>query len=85
MIGFVDEEGPRAWGFTRGAARVVGVDLTGAVVDGWLRRTELAALVQACQKCAASEPCTDFLAHTVSSETLPGYCPNKAAIEALRP
>ena len=84
MIGFVDE-GPRAWGFTRGAARVVGVNLTGAVLDGWLDRAELAAMVKACHDCSASEPCTDFLARTVSSEALPGYCPNKAAIESLRP
>lgn len=84
MIGFVNED-PRAWGYTRGAARVVGVNLTGAVVDGWLTRTELAALVQACHDCASAVPCTDFLARTVAAETLPGYCPNKTAIESLRP
>lgn len=83
MIGFVDED-PRAWGFTRGAARVVGVNLTGAVVDGWLSRTELAGLVQVCHACSASGPCTDFLAQTVAADALPGYCPNKVAIEALR-
>jgi hypothetical protein len=84
MIGFVTED-PRAWGYTRGAARVVGVNLTGAVVDGWLTRTELAALVQACHRCVASDPCTDFLARTVTADSLPAYCPNKAALEALRP
>jgi hypothetical protein len=84
MLGYVDAD-PRAWGYTRGAARVVGVNLTGAVVDGWLSRAELSALVQACHGCKSSSPCTDFLARTVRAETLPGYCPNKAAIESLRP
>lgn len=84
MIGYVNED-PRAWGYTRGAARVVGVNLTGAVLEGWLARAELAALVQVCQGCDSLQPCTDFLAHTVRAETLPGYCPNKAAIESLRP
>jgi tellurite resistance protein len=83
MIGYVEAQ--QAWCYTRGAARVVGVNLTEAVVDGWLSRGELAALVQVCRDCAAVARCTDFLAQTVAADLLPGYCPNKVAIEALRP
>jgi len=45
MIGYV--EAPKAWGLTRGMGRVLGVNLTDAVVDGWLTRGELAELVEA--------------------------------------
>jgi hypothetical protein len=83
MIGYTDA--PRAWGFTCGAARVVGVDLTGAVVDGWLSRRELGAMVETCTSCGQEVPCTDWLAHTAKAEQLPVYCPNKAVIEALKP
>lgn len=84
MIGYGGAD-PRAWGFTRGAARVLGVNLTGAVLDGWLRRAELTALLQVCQGCVSAIPCADFLARTVTADALPRYCPNKAALESLRP
>ena len=51
MMGYVDA--PRAWGYTRGMARVLGVNLTSAVVEGWLSREELADLVVvSCPLCA---------------------------------
>lgn len=83
MIGY--PEAPRAWGFTRGMARTLGVSLTDAVVDGWLSRTELGNLVEACRVCGKTTQCTDFLAHTVEVEALPSFCPNGPALAALRP
>ncbi len=83
MIGY--PEAPRAWGFTRGMARTVGVSLTNAVVDGWLSRNELGNLVEACRICGATGQCTDWLARTVQAEALPTFCPNANALSALRP
>jgi hypothetical protein len=81
MLGYV--EAPKAWGLTRGMARVVGVRLADAVVDGWLTRAELAALVERCADCGRAGACTRWLATVVTAEGLPDYCPNKAGIEAL--
>lgn len=81
MMGYV--EAPKAWGLTRGMARVVGVNLTDAVVDGWLTRSELAVLVDRCQACGKAVDCTGWLAHHVRAEDLPGYCANKSGLEAL--
>ena len=83
MIGYV--EAPRAWGLTRGMARVLGLNLTRAVLDGWVTREELADLVDRCQACGCSGDCTAWLARMVSSEALPDYCPNKRSLEALSP
>ncbi len=83
MIGYV--EAPRAWGFTRGMARVVGLDLIGAVTEGWLTRPELAGLVETCEACDQSAPRTDWLARTLRSESLPVFCPNARALQALQP
>ena len=81
MMGYV--EAPKAWGLTRGMARAVGVNLTDAVVEGWLSRGELAELVDRCQCCDRSGDCTQWLARHVTAEALPAFCPNKAGIEAL--
>lgn len=83
MIGYV--EAPKAWGLTRGMARVLGLNLTRAVLDGWLTRDDLAELVDRCQTCDRSCDCTAWLAHKVSSEALPNYCANKPLLEALSP
>jgi hypothetical protein len=83
MIGYT--EAPRAWGMTRGMARVLGVNLTDAVVEGWLTRRELAGLVDHCQRCDHVAECSDFLAHSVTAPSLPDFCDNKAGIEALAP
>lgn len=82
MLGYV--EAPKAWGLTRGMARVLGVNLTGAVVEGWLARSELAELVDRCQACRRAADCTAWLGRTAEAEVLPGFCPNKAALESLR-
>ena len=83
MIGYPQD--PRAWGFTRGMARTLGVSLPGAVVDGWLSRTELGGLVERCQTCDHTPACTDWLARTVQAAALPGFCPNAPALTALKP
>lgn len=81
MIGYV--EAPKAWGLTRGMARVLGVNLTDAVMDGWMGRAELAALVERCQACGRDAECMDWLAHTARAGALPAFCANKRALEAL--
>ncbi|MFT4151023.1 MAG: DUF6455 family protein [Paracoccaceae bacterium] len=82
MIGYVGA--PRAWGLTRGMARVLGVDLTDAVVEGWLSRPELGAMVDRCGACPHEARCLDWLSRHVSAPALPGYCRNRQALEALR-
>lgn len=83
MIGYV--EAPRAWSFTRGMARVVGLDLISAVTEGWLTRPELVDLVETCLACDQSAPCTDWLARTLQADELPVFCPNARALQALQP
>ena len=81
MIGYV--EAPRAWSLTRGMARVAGVNLPDAVIEGWLSRAELADMVDRCQACTAIDACTGWLSHCARSTTLPAFCRNKTEIEAL--
>ncbi|GAB1480264.1 DUF6455 family protein [Paracoccaceae bacterium] len=83
MIGYV--EAPMAWGHTHGMARTLGVDLAGAVVDGWLQRGELAALVATCQSCGATPCCSDWLAQAPAAGGVPDFCPNGDALSALAP
>lgn len=82
MNGYV--EAPRAYWLTNGMARLAGVNLPAAVVEGWLSRNELATLVNRCQCCGQSPDCTGWLA-TARSAPLPDYCRNKGEIEALSP
>lgn len=81
MMGYADA--PRAFWTTLGMARVAGVNLSRAVVDGWLTRREMGELVLACDTCDKSRDCTAWLA-TATSGPLPDFCCNKTAIEALR-
>ncbi len=81
MIGY--PEAPKAWWLTRGMARVSGVNLPQAVVEGWLQRAELAELVARCAACARDEACIDWLAQSGTARVMPGFCPNKPEIEAL--
>ena len=83
MIGYV--EAPRAWWLTHGMAKARGVNLPHAVVEGWLTRAELAALINKCQTCSCDTRCTDWLARAARADHLPDYCPNAADIEALSP
>jgi len=81
MIGY--EAMPRAWWLTRGMARVCGVNLPRAVVEGWLQRDELAALVARCAACGRVELCETWLVTSGPRRAMPDFCPNKPGIEAL--
>lgn len=81
MIGYPDAY--RAWWLTRGMARISGVNLSHAVLDGWLRRSELDRLVLRCAGCRLSASCEGWLARSGAARTMPDFCPNKPAIEAL--
>lgn len=83
MIGYT--EAPRAWWLTRGMARIVGVSLPQAVVEGWLSREELAAIVGRCDACIRANQCDAWIAQSGAETRMPGFCPNKPVIEALSP
>lgn len=82
MLGYSDA--PLAWGLTRGMARSLGVNLTSAVVDGWLTRPELARLVDRCQTCEQKPACMKWLSVAAATPCVPVFCPNKEALEVLR-
>lgn len=82
MIGFT--EAPQAWSLTQGMARLAGVNLPSAVIEGWLTRRELSRLVGRCQSCGQSQRCLPWLA-MARAAPLPEYCPNKPEIELLAP
>jgi hypothetical protein len=81
MIGYA--ETPKAWWLTRGMARISGVNLARAVVEGWLQRDELEHLVTRCAACTRCELCETWLMKSGSARSMPDFCPNKAEIEAL--
>lgn len=81
MIGF--PEAPKAWWLTRGMARISGVNLPRAVVDGWLQRAELEDLIACCAACGRTTGCEEWLARSGPAECMPDFCPNKPGIEAL--
>ncbi len=82
MIGY--PEAPRAWGYTCGMARTMGVSLPAAVVEGWISRGDLDHLVEACRTCGETGKCTEWLARTVKTETPPGFCRNAQVLRALK-
>lgn len=81
MIGY--PEAPKAWWLTRGMARIRGVNLPQAVLDGWLQRTELEALIARCAACDRGPGCEAWLAGSGSAQDMPEFCPNAQAISAL--
>lgn len=81
MIGY--PEAPKAWWLTRGMARISGVNLPRAVLEGWLQRAELEKLVIRCTDCARGATCEVWLARSGNALAIPDFCPNKAGIEAL--
>jgi Family of unknown function (DUF6455) len=81
MIGY--PEAFRAWCLTRGMARISGVNLSRAVVEGWLQRGELDGLVTRCASCRMTADCEDWLARSGAVRVMPEFCPNKPGIEAL--
>ncbi len=81
MIGY--PEAPKAWWLTRGMARVSGVNLSHAVLEGWLQRAELEDLVTRCAACNRKSDCEAWLARSGPAQVMPDFCPNKTGIEAL--
>lgn len=81
MIGYA--ETPKAWWLTRGMARISGVNLPRAVVEGWLQRDELAQIVARCAACRRGELCETWLTRSGDAQSMPKFCPNKVEIEAL--
>jgi len=77
-------DSPQAWGRTRSMARSAGVDLVGAMVEGWLTRRDVDGLVGACDACGQDSNCRDWRRSPAAQPDLPGFCANKAGIEALR-
>jgi hypothetical protein len=82
MIGFA--ETPKAWWLTRGMARISGVNLPRAVVEGWLPRPELDRLIDVCAACTQGARCEAWLAQSGAARAMPDFCPNKPGIEGLR-
>lgn len=81
MIGY--PEAPKAWWLTRGMARISGVNLPRAVVEGWLQRSELEHLIARCAACGRGSECESWLGASGASQQMPDFCPNKPGIEAL--
>lgn len=81
MIGY--PEAPKAWWLTRGMARISGVNLPRAVLDGWLQRDELEDLIARCASCPHGAECESWLGRSGAAQEMPQFCPNKAGIEAL--
>lgn len=81
MIGY--PEAPKAWRLTRGMARISGVNLPRAVLDGWLKRIELEDLVTRCAACSRKPECEAWLARSAHALVMPDFCPNKTGIEGL--
>ena len=81
MIGY--PEAPKAWWLTRGMARISGVSLPQAVVEGWLQRDELAVLIARCAACPHGAKCESWLAQSGAAQRMPDFCPNRHEIEAL--
>lgn len=81
MIGY--PEAPKAWWLTRGMARISGVNLPRAVVEGWLQRDELEDLIARCAACHRVADCEAWLGRSGDAQEMPDFCPNKPRIAAL--
>jgi hypothetical protein len=83
MIGYA--EAPHAWARAQRMAQMAGLNLAGAVVDGWLARRELGAIVDCCRACRADTACGDWLDHAQPVSRAPAFCANGAVIAGLAP
>lgn len=84
MIGY--PEAPHAWGRAQRMAQRSGLNLAGAVVDGWLNRSELGDIIDACRACARDAACGEWLDHAADAVVpQPGFCANAPALRALAP
>lgn len=81
-----DGAATRAYWLTQGMARALGINLSTAIRSGGLSRAGLERLVDRCAQCPHAGECLGWLAHPQGqAPTLPDYCPNRAALGALRP
>lgn len=84
MIGYVDA--PITWGLVRGMARRAGIDMPRAVIDGWLTRADLAAIVSRCNTSGCTKGCMDVLARpSTAHQSPPSFCAIRTELEALAP
>jgi hypothetical protein len=83
MIGYA--ESPQAWARARRMAQALGVNLAGAVVDGWLARRELGQIVDCCRTCAADTACGAWLDRPDPPACTPAFCANGTALAGLAP
>jgi Family of unknown function (DUF6455) len=83
MIGYA--EAPHAWTRAQRMAQAGGLNLAGAVVDGWLARHELARIVACCSACPQDAACGDWLDHAVPVTRAPVFCANGPVIAGLSP
>lgn len=78
---FPPAEQARTWRM----ARALGLDLSGAVLDGWLNRQDLSHLIAQCGTCGKDGHCTDWLQHGHTQAERPEFCPNTPEFEVLSP
>lgn len=70
---------------TRGMARRLGVNLTEAMHQGLLARSDFAAMVARCRDCPDTQACIDFLAeHPESIAAPPCGCVNAEVLKELK-
>lgn len=75
-------EAPVAYWTAQGMARAAGVPLARAVVEGWITRADLDAIVRRCAACTRCADCRTWLARM--NPEPPGFCAIRPDIEALR-
>lgn len=83
MLGYA--EAPEAWGRAQRMAQARHLNLAGAVVDGWLNRSELGELVDRCRACLQGVQCRNWVTDHRFAAAVPMFCANKPMIEALAP
>lgn len=73
---------PQAFWLVRGMARVAGVPLTRAVVEGWITRDDLDGMVCRCAECGRIGECRDWLSQ-LRDAAVPEFCAVREDIEGL--
>ncbi|KFE36763.1 DUF6455 family protein [Thioclava atlantica] len=70
---------------TRGMARRVGLNLSEAIHQGFLSRTDFVQMIAACRKCGRTNSCLAVLSErSGGGEGLPDACPNAPILNSLR-
>lgn len=71
----------RAWRM----ARALGLDLSGAVLEGWLNPQDLSPLIAQCSACGMDSDCAEWLRARRALAEKPAFCPNIPELEVLSP